>query len=127
MSADQLMRTIDNLTLTPVNHIVQMRPQFHYIDAQADQEKSAQRSLRNETSSARQTEARAVQMTVKTTADGDEIDMSQMATTLRAVQEENWTRLAYVDEDVSFFFFFLKKKNSLLDHLPVYENQCGIS
>ena len=74
-----------------------------------DQERSTQRSLRNESNPTKQTEARAVQMTVKTTPDGDEIDMSQIATTLRVMQEENWTRLSYVDEDVSFPYFNPKK------------------
>ena len=39
-------------------------------------------------------------MTVKS-SDGEELDMSATAKTLRAMQEEPWQRLSWVDEEVS--------------------------
>lgn len=47
----------------------------------------------------RQQETRAVQMTAKS-ADGDDMDTAEITKTLKAAQEENWTRLGYADEDV---------------------------
>ena len=49
----------------------------------------------------RQAEPRAVQMTAKST-DMDEVDNNkEIAKTLKAAQEEDWTRLQYADENVS--------------------------
>ncbi|KZF23189.1 hypothetical protein L228DRAFT_106016 [Xylona heveae TC161] len=87
----------DQLHLSKVTQIVQMRPQFHHIDAMVDNERNSARSLR-ESAAPRQTEVRAVQMTVKA-ADGDDMDMGETAKVLRAAQEENWQRLIYHDED----------------------------
>jgi DNA-directed RNA polymerase III subunit RPC5 len=84
----------DQLHLTPVDHIVQMRPQFHHIDAQIELERGRTRD-----STIRAAEPRSIHMTVKPTVDGEEESTDTMAERIRAVQEESWRKLKYVDED----------------------------
>ncbi|KAI9770533.1 MAG: hypothetical protein M1840_003123 [Geoglossum simile] len=86
------------LHLNPLSSITQLRPQFHHIDALADQEKSATRVQRDATNPPRQQEARAVQMTVKS-ADGDDMETSEISKTLRSAQEEDWVHYKYFDEN----------------------------
>ncbi|KAI9772368.1 MAG: hypothetical protein M1839_002504 [Geoglossum umbratile] len=86
------------LHLNPLSSITQLRPQFHHIDALADQEKSATRAQRDATNPPRQQEARAVQMTVKS-ADGDDLETSEISKTLRSAQEEDWIHYKYFDEN----------------------------
>jgi DNA-directed RNA polymerase-3 subunit RPC5 len=79
-----------------VDEIVQMRPQFHHIDAAAEVERlSRPRDL----AAPRAGEPRAIHMTVKSTADGEEETTDTMAERIRSAQEEPWRRLTYVDED----------------------------
>lgn len=80
--------------------MVQLRPQFHHIDATAEQEKSSTKIQRDAENPPAETEARAVNMTVKA-SESEELDMSQTAKILRARQEEKWARLQYKDENVS--------------------------
>ena len=77
-----------------------MRPKLSHLDALADQEKSSTRAQRDADHVQPESEARAVNMTVKS-SDGEELDMSATAKTLRAMQEEPWQRLSWVDEEVS--------------------------
>ncbi|KAH0547647.1 hypothetical protein FGG08_000136 [Glutinoglossum americanum] len=86
------------LHLNPLSSITQLRPQFHHIDASADQEKSATRVQRDATNPPRQQEARAVQMTVKS-PDGDDLETSEIGKTLRSAQEEGWIHYKYFDEN----------------------------
>ncbi|KAI9683588.1 MAG: Cleavage polyadenylation factor subunit clp1 [Trizodia sp. TS-e1964] len=87
------------LHLSTIDHIVQLRPQFHHLDAFDLQEKSASRAQNAGASDqARSAEPRAVQMTVKS-SEGEEIDMTQTAKVLRSAQEEDWIRLKYQDRD----------------------------
>ncbi len=86
----------DQLHLTPVDHVVQMRPQFHHIDAQTEIDRAkSQRDPVN----VRVAEPRAIHMTVKPTAEGEEETTDTMAERIRSVQEEPWRKLKYVDED----------------------------
>lgn len=88
--------TQDQLHLTPVEYIVQMRPQFHHIDAQTEIDRvRSQRDAIN----GRVAEPRAIHMTVKPTAEGEEETTDTMAERIRNVQEEPWRKLKYVDED----------------------------
>lgn len=98
--------------LSRLDHVVQLRPQFPHIDALTDQERSSARVQRENVNPVRHTEARAVQMTVKS-ADGDDMDVGETTMLLRAAQEEKWQRLRYQDEDVSFFFYRLDSSNTL--------------
>ena len=99
--SDALNAPTDQLHLTPVDSIAQLRPQFHHLDAVVEQEKASSRTQRDMGSTARPAEPRAVQMTAKST-DVDEVDNNkEIAKTLKAAQEEAWTRLQYADENVS--------------------------
>lgn len=64
-----------------------------------EQEKTSLRAQRDAANPPRQQETRAVQMTVKS-ADGDDMDVAETATTLKAAQEESWTRLEFIDTNV---------------------------
>jgi DNA-directed RNA polymerase III subunit RPC5 len=90
-----LGRCTDELHLTPVDQVVQLRPQFHHIDAQTELERRQSR----EPIAARSADPRAIHMTVKPTVDGEEETTDTMAERIRAVQEELWRKLKFVDED----------------------------
>lgn len=90
-----LGRCTDELHLTPVDQVVQLRPQFHHIDAQTELERRQSR----EPIVARSADPRAIHMTVKPTIDGEEETTDTMAERIRAVQEEPWRKLKFVDED----------------------------
>ncbi|PQE13739.1 dna-directed RNA polymerase iii complex subunit rpc37 protein [Rutstroemia sp. NJR-2017a BVV2] len=87
----------DKLHLTPVDHIVQLRPQFHHIDAHAEQERQGR--PRDPGTVPRATEARAIHMTVKSNIDGEEDMMDNIGVRIAAAQQEPWQKHRYVDED----------------------------
>lgn len=77
-----------------------MRPQFHYLDAAAQQERMKGRRERELGETPRITEPRAVQMMVKAAADGENVDTATTNKFLQKAEEEPWTRLRYHDEEV---------------------------
>ncbi|PQE10208.1 dna-directed RNA polymerase iii complex subunit rpc37 protein [Rutstroemia sp. NJR-2017a WRK4] len=89
--------TPDKLHLTPVDHIVQLRPQFHHIDAHAEQERQGR--PRDPGTVPRTTEARAIHMTVKSNIDGEEDMVDNIGVRIAAAQQEQWQKHRYVDED----------------------------
>lgn len=93
---------VEELHLTQVTGVCQMRPQFHHIDARAQIVKAAQahkeRKAAGETP--RQAEARVVGQSARATgADGEEINISGTSKFLTDAAEEPWTTLTYHDED----------------------------
>ncbi|KAG9240350.1 Sin-like protein conserved region-domain-containing protein [Calycina marina] len=82
--------------ITPVDHITQLRPQFHHIDAFSEQERLSKTSA---TAQARVAEARTVQMTIKNTVDGEEEATDTMAERIAATQAEEWQRHEWIDEE----------------------------
>ncbi|OCK77711.1 hypothetical protein K432DRAFT_427797 [Lepidopterella palustris CBS 459.81] len=88
----------NELHLTRLDGIVQMRPQFHHIDAMAQQEIVARRRERDAADAPKASEPRAVQMQVKS-ADGENVEQDSTKKFLRAAHEEKWTKLRYHDED----------------------------
>ncbi|KAF2083688.1 hypothetical protein K490DRAFT_69574 [Saccharata proteae CBS 121410] len=86
------------LHLTKITGIVQMRPQFHHLDALRDVANAARRKEKEANEAPRQGEPRAVQMTIKTEygADSEEAKTKDF---LRKAQEEKWTKLRFYDED----------------------------
>jgi len=88
---------LDQLHLTPVDNMVQMRPQFHHIDAHAEQERSGR--ARDPAFVARAQEARAIHMTVKSNVDGEEETTDTMAERISAAQAEPWKTQKCFDED----------------------------
>ncbi|KAF8853732.1 hypothetical protein BDZ45DRAFT_677462 [Acephala macrosclerotiorum] len=85
----------DQLHLTPVDNIVQMRPQFHHIDAQSEADRVGRRA---EAGPGRATEARAVHMIVKNAMDGEEESSDTMAQRISTAQAEQWKSHRFVDE-----------------------------
>ncbi|RDW69342.1 hypothetical protein BP6252_08362 [Coleophoma cylindrospora] len=87
----------NQLHLTPISHIVQMRPQFHHIDAAVEQERQSR--PRETAAGARTTEQRPVHQTAKTTVDGEEESTESMSDRVTAAQQETWRGHRYIDED----------------------------
>ncbi|XP_044724041.1 Sin-like protein [Hirsutella rhossiliensis] len=94
----------NDIHLTPVSSLVLLRPQLHHIDATTQQERTAasaaSSSAKEAAGSGSATAARAIHMTIKTTADGDAVTTETMADRLRFVQSEPWRKLPYTDENV---------------------------
>ncbi|POS88224.1 hypothetical protein EPUL_000127 [Erysiphe pulchra] len=117
----------NQLHLTPVDEIVQMRPQFHHIDAAVEQERLSRVREPNTTV---KTEARAVQMTVKSQTDSDNINNAErpMAVRIATAQAEPWKNYRYIDEDEDEAWFEysqsmfvcpgLEKTEDILPKLP---------
>ena len=82
--------------------MVQLRPQLGHLDALADLEKSTPRAPRDAEAPAEETEARAVNMTVKS-ADTEELDTSHIKKLLKAMRDEPWQHLEWIDQEVKFF------------------------
>lgn len=89
---------LDQLHLTPADQVAQLRPQFHHIDAQSEQEHQSR--VRDLTAAPpRPTEARAIHMTVKASIDGEEDTTDNMVERIAATQQEAWNHLRFVDEE----------------------------
>jgi hypothetical protein len=67
------------------------------LDAVVDNERNSTRAAG--AAEAGESEARAVNLAVKS-VDDEELDMTDVGKTLKAMQEESWQRLDWVDEDV---------------------------
>ena len=94
------------LHLTRVSAFCSLTPQFHHLDAITDNERASSRAQREADNPPPETEARAVNMAVKST-DNEELDMGQVAKELRDIDEEPWQELEWIDEDVSRYPPFL--------------------
>lgn len=89
--------------------MVQLRPEFGHIDALHESDKSVWRQERafdeRATTKPEINEAQAVNMAVKSTENNDDLDMyggmSETAKLLKAMRDEPWQRLNWVDQDVS--------------------------
>ena len=106
-SSVQLLILSGALHLTPVDRMVQLRPQFHYIDAQDGQERVGRRDPN--ALAARSTEARAVHMAVKSSIDGEDLVTDTMAERLANAQAEKWTNHKYIDEDETQSWYAYKE------------------
>ncbi|EGX95356.1 sulfite reductase beta subunit [Cordyceps militaris CM01] len=101
----------NDLHLTPVSSLVHLRPQLHHLDAATQQERQAaakEAGAAAASSSGGATAgpgatgnpaARAIHMSIKTTADGETVTTETIADRLRFVQGEAWRKLRYTDEN----------------------------
>lgn len=95
----------ENVFLNKLDAMVQLRPQFDHLDALGELEKPVMnpKSKAGVENLTEEPQARAVNMTAKS-ADVEEMDlygdMSETARLLRAMREEPWQRLAWVDSEV---------------------------
>ena len=87
---------LDQLHLTKVGAVCSLQPLLHHLDAYADQQKADARAGRDIEG---ESEPRAINLTVKST-DDEELEVGEIGKTLRAMQEEPWQRLEWVDQDV---------------------------
>ena len=87
--------------LTKVLAIVSLQPNLHHLDASTDNEKAATRAQRDAEDPPKKSEAQAVNMSAKSADDNEEMDKTDFGKKLRAIQEEPWQHLEWVDEDVS--------------------------
>ncbi|KAH7355164.1 Sin-like protein conserved region-domain-containing protein [Rhexocercosporidium sp. MPI-PUGE-AT-0058] len=88
----------NQLHLTPVDNVVQMRPQFHHVDAQSEQDRAGR--ARDPAAGPRApTDARAIHMTVKSNVDGEEDTTDTMAARITIAQSETWKSHRFVDEE----------------------------
>jgi DNA-directed RNA polymerase-3 subunit RPC5 len=76
-----------------------MRPQFHYLDALAQQEQNARRLEKEAADPSRATGPRAVQIQLKS-VESENKDMASTKQLLKTAADEKWTKLRYHDEDV---------------------------
>ncbi|ETS82413.1 hypothetical protein PFICI_04289 [Pestalotiopsis fici W106-1] len=98
-----------NLHLTPAQSEIQLRPQLHHLDAATEQDRLTRPrdgpgqgpGLAKDGSSAGgpAPAPKAITMTIKSTAGGDQPSTETMADRLRQVQMEHWQRLKYVEDD----------------------------
>lgn len=86
----------NTLHLVPIKSIIQLRPQFHHIDAKADLDKQARP---RDPAAGPPPAARAVHMTAKSTIDGEEARGNPLFDLLKATQEESWRKLRFIDEE----------------------------
>lgn len=91
--------TQDELHLTKIEGIVQMRPQFHHLDAKTQVERNKARRDREAEVPRPMEQARAVQM-INRAADADSFESGTTKELLQAAQDESWVTLQYYDEDV---------------------------
>lgn len=95
----KLIAFADELHLTRVHAFVTLRPTLSHLDATDELQRRQLRSIREDYDQP-EPEARAVNMTAQS-ADEEEMDMSDVSKSLRAIQEEPWVVGSWVDENVS--------------------------
>ncbi|KAF2428255.1 hypothetical protein EJ08DRAFT_615264 [Tothia fuscella] len=101
----------NELHLTQVAGIAQMRPQFHHIDAQSQIVKSRLAQHRASKEAPRTGEPRVVQQIVKTTgANGEEFQFTATSEFMTKASEEKWTKLRYHDEDTDEAYQVYREK-----------------
>ncbi|KAF2103348.1 hypothetical protein NA57DRAFT_52872 [Rhizodiscina lignyota] len=90
----------DQLHLTAVNGIVQMRPQFHHIDAQTRLDQAARRRAeRGPAEPAGTEQARTIFENIKDNDQTDARPFRHFQTSLQKSKDEPWTKLQYHNED----------------------------
>lgn len=101
---DQLCLSIisENLYLSPISSVVQFHPQLHHLDALDEVPKAKGRGKKDDDEPAVETEARAIDMKVKTGDDGEAAQVAGNLELLKQMQEEKWNSYGWVDAEVSF-------------------------
>lgn len=85
--------------MTRVNGIVQMRPQFHHVDATTHVENAKNQRDPDETRPPPQ--ARGLAQSYKDNRDVENAGVTKAKGLMQLAQEEAWTKMRYYDEDVS--------------------------
>lgn len=88
----------DQMHLTRLNGLVQLRTQFHHIDASAQLEAVARRREKESQEGAKPAEPKAFLPTVKKTGGDTAAEMTQAF--MKSTNQETWQKLNYHDENV---------------------------
>lgn len=102
------LKPLGTISLNRLDAMVQLRPLFTHLDALTDQDKS---TLTNKLRGGMEnppleTEAKAVTMRAKSTEEDDTDSVgstSRTAKILKAMREEPWQRLSWIDSEVRVF------------------------
>lgn len=78
--------------------MIQMRPQFHHIDASTELERQSRAREAGALNPRAPGEAKAIHMTIKSVGEDDD-NSENMAERIRAAQDEKWRKLNYIDEE----------------------------
>ena len=95
----------EELHLSTVTGLVQMRPQFHHIDARAQLAKARKATERVSNDSGRAVESRLITQRAHT-GDDEELNVEKTDTFMRNASAERWMRLKYHDEEVSLYSYW---------------------
>jgi len=95
----------DELHLSMVTGIVQMRPQFHHLDAKGQLAKAKQTRERAANESLKPSESKLITQRA-VMAEDEEMNIKQTEHFLDKAAREHWVKLTYHDEDVSLTFCF---------------------
>ena len=90
---------VGELHLTRLDGLVQLRTQFHHIDASAQLEAVQRRREKESQEGAKVAEPKAFLAQVKKTGGDTAAELTQAF--MKATNQEPWQRLNYFDEDVS--------------------------
>lgn len=89
---------VDELHLTRIDGLVQLRTQFHHIDASAQLEAVQRRREKESQEGAKLAEPKAFLAQVKKTGGDTAAEMTQAF--MKATNQEQWQKLNYFDENV---------------------------
>ncbi|KAH7398341.1 DNA-directed RNA polymerase III subunit Rpc5 [Pyrenochaeta sp. MPI-SDFR-AT-0127] len=92
----------DQLHLTRLNGLVQLRTQFHHIDASAQLEAVNRRREKESQEGAKPAEPKAFLPTVKKTGGDTAAEMTQAF--MKSTNQETWNKLQYFDENADAAF-----------------------
>ena len=88
----------DELHLTRLNGLVQLRTQFHHVDATSQLEAVARRREKESQEGAKVAEPKAFLAQVKKTGGDTAAEMTQAF--MKQTHQEQWLKLDYTDENV---------------------------
>ena len=88
----------DQLHLTKLNGVVQMRTEFHHLDATAQLDAVNRRREKESQEGVKPAEPKAFLPTVKKSGGDTAAELTQSF--FKAANQEKWTKLQYWDEDV---------------------------
>jgi len=92
----------ENIHLTPITSIVNLRPIPHHLDAASEQDKLARPlpgGAAATAAAAKKNAANAIQMTLKGAMDDEGVATETMADRLRAVQAETWRTMEWYHDE----------------------------
>lgn len=93
-----MLKVTDQLHLTRLDGVVQLRTQFHHLDASAQLEAVARRREKESQEGAKPAEPKNILPTVKKAGGDTAAEVTQAF--MKSANQESWHKLVYADEDV---------------------------